>query len=55
VFLSDDERTQFKVACARNKISMSQKAKELILDWMKPEENDAKSPKNLREQHDPIQ
>ena len=49
VFLSDDERTQFKVACARNKTSMSQKAKELILDWMKAEENEAKSsPKKSR-------
>ena len=48
VFLSDDERTQFKVACARNKTSMSQKAKELILDWMKAEENEAKSPKKSK-------
>lgn len=45
VFLSDDERTQFKVACARNKTSMSQKARELILDWMKAEENEFPSPK----------
>lgn len=40
VFLTDDERTGFKVACARNKISMSQKARELILEWMKTEENE---------------
>ena len=40
VFLTDDERTEFKVACARNKISMSQKARELILEWTKTEENE---------------
>ncbi|MEL6163222.1 MAG: plasmid partition protein ParG [Cyanobacteria bacterium J06641_2] len=38
VFLSDDERTQFKIACARSKTSMSQKAKELILAWVESEE-----------------
>ncbi|MBD2683496.1 MAG: hypothetical protein KME32_33125 [Mojavia pulchra JT2-VF2] len=38
VFLSDDERTQFKIACARNKTSMSQQARELILNWIKSEE-----------------
>jgi plasmid stability protein len=35
VFLSDDERTQFKICCAKHKISMSQQARELILNWMK--------------------
>jgi hypothetical protein len=34
VFLSDDERTEFKIACAKQKISMSQQAKELIIDWV---------------------
>ncbi|MEO1377718.1 MAG: plasmid partition protein ParG [Cyanobacteria bacterium J06635_10] len=38
VFLSDDERTQFKIACARSKTSMSQKAKELIVAWVESEE-----------------
>ncbi|WP_156481621.1 plasmid partition protein ParG [Anabaena sp. 4-3] len=35
VFLTDDERTQFKIACAKHKISMSQQARELIINWMK--------------------
>ena len=48
VFLSDDERTQFKVACARNKTSMSQKAKKLILDWVKTGENESPSLKKNR-------
>lgn len=37
VFLTDEERTQFKISCARNKISMSQKARELILEWIAQE------------------
>ncbi len=41
VFLSDDERTQFKIACARSKTSMSQKAKELILSWIESEEEES--------------
>lgn len=41
VFLSDDERTQFKIACARSKTSMSQKAKELILSWIESEESES--------------
>lgn len=45
VFLSDDERTQFKVACARNKTSMSQKARELIIEWMEVEELSASETK----------
>lgn len=47
VFLTDDERTQFKVACARSKTSMSQKARELIVDWIETEESStAKTKKN---------
>ncbi|MFB2975331.1 plasmid partition protein ParG [Microseira sp. BLCC-F43] len=38
VFLSDSERTRFKVACAKNKTSMSQQAHQLILDWLKNQE-----------------
>jgi len=34
VFLSDDERTQFKIACAKEKISMSQQARELVIKWV---------------------
>jgi len=45
VFLTDDERTEFKVACARNRTSMSQKAKDLILKWIEDEENDTSSGK----------
>jgi hypothetical protein len=44
VFLTDEERTQFKISCARNKTSMSQKARELILEWI-AQENEAPSPK----------
>jgi hypothetical protein len=41
VFLTDDERTLFKVACARSKTSMSQKAKELILSWIEGEDSES--------------
>ena len=41
VFLNDDERTQFKVACAKEKTTMSQKAKELIKLWLESEESQA--------------
>jgi hypothetical protein len=34
VFLDDSDRTRFKVACAEEKTTMSQKSKELILEWM---------------------
>jgi hypothetical protein len=34
VFLSDDERTEFKVECAKDKTTMSQQARELILNWL---------------------
>ncbi|NJR19984.1 MAG: hypothetical protein HC785_32900 [Calothrix sp. CSU_2_0] len=45
VFLTDDERTQFKIACARSKTSMSQKAKELILSWVEAENSESSSGK----------
>lgn len=45
VFLTDDERTLFKVACARSKTSMSQKAKELILSWIEAEDSESSSDK----------
>jgi hypothetical protein len=34
VFLDDSERTQFKVACAEEKTTMSQKSRELISQWL---------------------
>lgn len=39
VFLSEEERTRFKVACAQNRITMSQQARGLILEWLDAEEN----------------
>jgi plasmid stability protein len=48
VFLTDDERTQFKVACARGKTSMSQKARELIIEWVKTEESSTAKTKKDR-------
>lgn len=33
VFLNDKERLDFKVACAKENIAMSAKARELILKW----------------------
>ncbi|ADI63342.1 plasmid partition protein ParG [Trichormus azollae] len=33
VFLNDEERTQFKVICAQQKTSMSQQARQLIVNW----------------------
>jgi len=35
VFLPDSERTAFKVECAQEKTTMSQKARELIQNWLK--------------------
>jgi plasmid stability protein len=34
VFLSDDERTQLKVQCAKRKTTMSQQCRELIREWL---------------------
>ncbi|MBS3030838.1 MAG: hypothetical protein HUM72_23280 [Dolichospermum sp.] len=34
VFLNDSERTQFKIACAEEKTTMSQKSRELISEWL---------------------
>lgn len=45
IFLSESDRTRFKVACAKNRISMSQKAVELILEWLDTQENETSSPK----------
>jgi hypothetical protein len=45
IFLSESDRTRFKVACAKNRISMSQQAVELILEWLDTQENEAPSPK----------
>jgi len=37
VFMEDSERTRFKVACAQNKTTMSQKSRELITKWLDQE------------------
>jgi hypothetical protein len=34
VFMSEELRTEFKVACARNKISMSQQVVKLVQEWV---------------------
>jgi hypothetical protein len=34
VFMNDSERTLFKVACAEEKTTMSQKSRELINEWL---------------------
>jgi hypothetical protein len=34
VLLTEGERTEFKIECAKERTTMSQKAKELITDWM---------------------
>jgi hypothetical protein len=34
VFLNEDERTSFKIACAKNQTNMSTQARELILNWI---------------------
>ncbi|MDZ8237559.1 MAG: plasmid partition protein ParG [Nostoc sp. ChiQUE01a] len=44
VFLSDSERTRFKIACAKNRTTMSQKARQLVLEWLETEENESTSP-----------
>ena len=46
VFLSESERTQFKVACAKNRTTMSQQAVGLIREWLKTQENETPSPSN---------
>jgi ParG len=44
VFLSESERTSFKIACAKNRTTMSQQALELIRQWLKTQENETQSP-----------
>jgi hypothetical protein len=34
VFLNSDTRTQFKVLCAQSGVAMSEKARELIEEWV---------------------
>lgn len=41
VFLNSDTRTQFKVLCAQHEVAMSEKARELIEEWV---EQQKKSP-----------
>lgn len=43
VFLSESERTSFKIACAKNRTTMSQQALELIRQWLKTQENETPS------------
>lgn len=38
VFLDESERTKFKIACAEERTTMSQKAKEFIITWLKERE-----------------
>lgn len=38
VFLSSEMRTRFKVACARDGVAMSEKARELIEEWTMKQE-----------------
>ncbi len=46
VFLSSDTRTQFKVLCAQSGVAMSEKARELIEEWIRqqkePPDSEAK-------------
>ena len=43
VFLPEPERTRFKIACAKHRTTMSQKALELIRAWLDAEENENSS------------
>ncbi len=45
VFLPEEDRTRFKVACAKNRTTMSQQAVELIREWLEIQENETPSPK----------
>jgi hypothetical protein len=44
VFLSSDMRTRFKVACAQSGAAMSEKARELIEEWVMEWEQQDKPP-----------
>jgi hypothetical protein len=44
VFLSSDVRTRFKVACAQSGAAMSEKARELIEEWVMEWEQQNKPP-----------
>lgn len=44
VFLSEPERTRFKVACAKSRTTMSQQAVELIREWLKTQEDETPLP-----------
>jgi hypothetical protein len=43
VFLSESERTRFKVACAQNRTTMSQQTVQLIREWLETQENESPS------------
>ncbi|BAY11036.1 hypothetical protein [Calothrix sp. NIES-2098] len=38
VFLTEEERTRFKIACAQERSNMSEKAREFILKWLETRE-----------------
>lgn len=44
VFLTEVDRTRFKVACAKNRTTMSQKAVELIRQWLETQEDESAPP-----------
>jgi hypothetical protein len=45
VFLSEEDRTRFKVVCAKNRTTMSQQAVQLIREWVETQENETSSSK----------
>jgi hypothetical protein len=45
VFLSEEDRTRFKVVCAKNRTTMSQQAVQLIREWVETQENETPSSK----------
>jgi hypothetical protein len=48
VLLTDEERTEFKVECAKEKTTMSQKAKELIANWVEERKSEEGGGKKKR-------
>lgn len=52
VFLSEEDRTRFKVACAKNRTTMSQQAVQLIREWVETQENETSLPKKKSKENE---
>ncbi|MBW4505123.1 MAG: hypothetical protein KME64_01170 [Scytonematopsis contorta HA4267-MV1] len=52
VFLNSETRTRFKVACAQTGVAMSEKARELIEEWIISQEAQNQNPSSRNKKGD---